>query len=159
MTSLFYDGPEYIERMNTPFSPTKVHTAAPSFYYTFLTSFWQQVTLAQVHSAIPKHLHEKSTIKSVGYASRDIICAVIVYKLGWKIDTCAKSLVADYNYSSLVGWLVKWGLWQAYWYWQGIVLAGWWVMGHEAGHGSLSNHAWINHIVGFPFHTVSDQII
>ncbi|KAF9482833.1 delta-12 fatty acid desaturase [Pholiota conissans] len=134
MASLFYDGPEYIKRMNTPFKPTNV-------------------TLAEVHAVIPKHLHQKSTLKALAYAARDITCAVIVYKLGWMIDSFANSLVNNYGVSSTVGSLVKWGLWALYWHWQGVILAGWWCLAHEAGHGSLSNYSWVNHFVGYTMHT------
>nr|BAL02933.1 delta-12 fatty acid desaturase [Pholiota nameko] len=134
MASLFYDGPEYIMRMNTPFKPTNV-------------------TLAEVHAVIPKHLHQKNTLKALSYAVRDIVCAVIVYKLGWMIDSFANSLVNNYGVSSLVGSFVKWGLWALYWHWQGVILAGWWCLAHEAGHGSLSNSSWVNHVVGFSLHT------
>ncbi|RDB19026.1 Acyl-lipid omega-3 desaturase (cytochrome b5), endoplasmic reticulum [Hypsizygus marmoreus] len=134
MASLFYDGPEYKKRMETPFKPTKV-------------------TLSEVHSVVPKHLHERNTFKALLYVARDVICAVIVYKLGWLIDPAARSLVQDYGFSQGVGTAVKWGLWAFYWHWQGVILAGWWCLAHEAGHGSLSNHSWLNHLLGFSLHT------
>ncbi|KAF8182679.1 delta-12 fatty acid desaturase [Pholiota molesta] len=134
MASLFYDGPEYIKRMNTPYKPSNA-------------------TLAEVHAVIPKHLHEKSTFKALGYVLRGVVCAVIVYKLGWMIDSFANSLVNDYGVSSTVGSLVKWGLWALYWHWQGVMLAGWWCLAHEAGHGSLSNLSWVNHVIGYSMHT------
>ncbi|KAF8057365.1 delta-12 fatty acid desaturase [Lyophyllum atratum] len=134
MFSLFKDGPEYKKRLETPFTPTKL-------------------TLSQVHSVIPKHLHEKNTGKALLYVARDVICAIAVYKLGWLIDPAATSLVQDYGFSTTVGTAVKWSLWALYWHWQGVILAGWWCMAHEAGHGSLSKHAWFNHVVGFSLHT------
>lgn len=132
--SLFKDGPEYIQRTKTPFRPTKA-------------------TLAEVHSVIPKHLHEKDTFKALSYAARDVICAVIVYKLGWLIEPFARSLVQDYGAPDYVGTIAKWGLWALYWHWQGVILAGWWCMAHEAGHGTVSNHQWVNHLVGYTMHT------
>ncbi|KAF5313871.1 hypothetical protein D9619_013113 [Psilocybe cf. subviscida] len=134
MFSLFRDGPEYLERLNTPFKPTNV-------------------TLQEVHAVIPKHLHKRNTLKALAYAARDIICAVVVYKLGWMIDGFAQSLVADYGLSTTVGSAVKWSLWALYWHWQGVILAGWWCMAHEAGHGSLSDYSWVNHFVGYTMHT------
>ncbi|PPQ94926.1 hypothetical protein CVT25_004412 [Psilocybe cyanescens] len=134
MFSLFRDGPEYVKRTQTPFKPT-------------------QVTLSEVHSVVPKHLHEKNTFKALLYVARDITCAVIVYKLGWMIDTFARTLVTDYNVPSSAGTAIKWSLWALYWHWQGVILAGWWCMAHEAGHGSLSSLSWVNHLVGYSMHT------
>ncbi|KAG5718825.1 Delta(12) fatty acid desaturase [Termitomyces sp. T112] len=134
MFSLFEDSPEFKKRLATPFAPTKV-------------------TLQEVHSVIPKHLHEKNTFRALLYVIRDVTCAVIMYRLGWLIDPIAKSLVQDYGAHHMVGNTVKWGLWALYWHWQGVILAGWWCMAHEAGHGSLSNYSWFNHLVGYSLHT------
>ncbi|KAG6887661.1 hypothetical protein C0995_013686 [Termitomyces sp. Mi166 len=127
MFSLFEDSTEYKKRLVTPFTPTKV-------------------TLQEVHSVVPKHLHQKNTFKALLYVIRDVTCAVVVYKLGWLIDPTAKSLVQDHGAPQVVGTIVKWGLWALYWHWQGVILAGWWCMAHEAGHGSLSNYSWFNHL-------------
>ncbi|KAF5366888.1 hypothetical protein D9615_010536 [Tricholomella constricta] len=133
MFLLFEDSPEYKKRLETRFRPTKV-------------------ALSEVHSVIPKHLHEKSTGKALLYIARDVFCAIIVYKLGCLIDPAVRSLVQG-GVSSTIGTIIKWALWALYWHWQGIILAGWWCMAHEAGHGSLSKHSWFNHVVGFSLHT------
>ncbi|KAG5639052.1 hypothetical protein H0H81_007310 [Sphagnurus paluster] len=134
MFSIFEDGPEYKQRLKTPFTPPKT-------------------TLSEVHSIIPKHLHEKNTGKASLYVARDVFCAVAVYKLGWLIDPATQSLIQDYGLSSTIGVLTKWGLWALYWHWQGVILAGWWCMAHEAGHGTLSKYSWFNHIIGYSLHT------
>ncbi|KAG6872700.1 hypothetical protein C0995_007368 [Termitomyces sp. Mi166 len=141
-SSLFEDGPEYRKRLQTSFTPTK----ASSFIGLL-------VTLQEVHSVVPKHLHEKNTFKALLYVIRDVTCAVIVYKLGWLIDPFAKSLVQIYGAPQAFGIAVKWALWALYWHWQGVILAGWWCMAHEAGHGSLSSYSWFNHVIGFSLHT------
>ena len=82
------------------------------------------------------------------------MCAIIIYKLGGMIDAFAEYLITDCGLSSTVVPLVKWGLWSLYWFWQGIILAGWWCLAHEAGHGSISNYAFVNHVIGFLLHTV-----
>ncbi|KAG6875818.1 hypothetical protein C0993_007274 [Termitomyces sp. T159_Od127] len=134
MFALFEDSPEFKKRLATPFTPTKV-------------------TLQEVHSAVPRHLHEKNTLIALLYVLRDVTCAVILYKLGWLIDPCVNSFVQDYGAPQAVSTATKWTLWALYWHWQGVVLAGWWCMAHEAGHGSLSNHSWFNHFVGYTLHT------
>lgn len=86
---------------------------------------------------------------------RDVVCAVVVYKLGWLIDPFVQTLVQGYGLPATAGNVVKWSLWALYWHWQGVILAGWWCMAHEAGHGTLSSYSWFNHVVGFTLHTVS----
>ena len=103
---------------------------------------------------MPKYLHERNTFKALLYVFRDIFCAVVVYKLGWMIDPFARVLVESYGLSSNAGTITKWALWALYWHTQGVILAGWWCMAHEAGHGSLSNHSWVNHLIGYSMHTV-----
>ncbi|KAJ7586154.1 kinase-like domain-containing protein [Mycena floridula] len=132
--SLFRDGPEYQHRKETPFKPTNV-------------------TLAEIHSVVPKELHEKDTLKASLYAIQDITCTVIVYRLGWLIDSFAQSLACTYGLPVAASTAVKWSLWGLYWHWQGVILAGWWCLAHEAGHGSLSPYSWFNHAVGFSMHT------
>lgn len=95
----------------------------------------------------------------MAYVLRDVICAVSIYKLGWTIDVFAEYLYTDCGLSPMVVSVVKWGLWALYWFWQGIMLTGWWCLAHEAGHGSLSNHAFVNHAIGFLLHTVSEGLL
>ncbi|KAF9003035.1 delta-12 fatty acid desaturase [Cyathus striatus] len=134
MLSLFSDSPEYVQRTKTPFKPTNV-------------------TISEVHSVIPKDLYRKSTIKGLGYTARDISFAFAVYKLGRCIDPFNHTLTDVYGFSSGTTTVVKWLLWGLYWYWQGVILAGWWCIAHEAGHGTISSYGWVNHAVGFTLHT------
>jgi omega-6 fatty acid desaturase (delta-12 desaturase) len=99
-------------------------------------------------------LHQKNTARSLFYVARDVLFAVTLYKLGWLIDPFAHLLVNDFGVSSAIGSTVKWLLWAFYWYWQGLVLTGWWCLSHEAGHGTLSPYNWVNHLIGFSMHTV-----
>jgi fatty acid desaturase len=112
------------------------------------------VTLAEIRSAIPKSLHEKNTLKGLAYVLRDVLSAVVVYKLGWMIDPFSRSLVEDFKLAPIVGTLVNWSSWALYWYCQGVILSAWWLMAHEAGHGTLSSYNWVNHLIGFILHTV-----
>ncbi|KAF7308817.1 Delta-12 fatty acid desaturase [Mycena kentingensis (nom. inval.)] len=148
MLSFWHDSPEYEQRKNLPFSPPKA-------------------TLAQVRAAVPKHLFKKNTTKGMLYVARDVLCAVLVYKLAWGIDSCSYTLRAW----PLLAGLVRWSLWLCYWWCEGIILAGWWCMAHEvcmlskhrpflyvdpalkAGHGNLSANNWVNHAIGFSLHS------
>ncbi|KAG7095520.1 hypothetical protein E1B28_006258 [Marasmius oreades] len=134
LSNLFADSPEYNARKAKPFTPTKV-------------------AIADLHAAVPKHLFEKDTFKGLLYVARDVICAVIIYKLGWFIEPISHSLVAHYGLPQIVGTVFKWSAWATYWFCQSVALAGWWCMAHEAGHGNVSPHKWVNHLIGFSLHT------
>ena len=70
------------------------------------------------------------------------------------IDPFSRSLVEDFRLAPIVGTLVNWSSWALYWNFQGVILAGWWCLAHEAGHGTLSSYNWVNHFIGFTMHTV-----
>ncbi|KAI0037035.1 fatty acid conjugase [Vararia minispora EC-137] len=135
MTShIFRDSLEYERRKATPFSVP-------------------HISLAEVHAAVPKSLHKKSTPKALYYVLRSIFFCVFFY------------LVAVYRMPRTLSWLEScrlhpwiegafvWLFWSLYWWWQGVAFAGLWCLGHEAGHGTLSDHDWINHVLGYLLHT------
>jgi hypothetical protein len=136
-----------------------------------------QLTIAQVHAAIPKELWEKSTMKGLYYTARDIFFAALFWKLSTYIEPLASSLVGTYDVSTfaashgydlqhdivvnvtpLAAKLAKWSLWALYWHWQGVAFAGWWCLGHEAGHGNVSQFNTVNTIIGYIMHTVCSPI-
>ncbi|KAJ3925446.1 MAG: delta-12 fatty acid desaturase [Lentinula lateritia] len=133
-TSLFYDAPEYIDRKNTPFRPSKV-------------------TWNQLHSALPRHIFKKSALKGLSYVVRDVTLAILLYRLAWSLDTIATTLVGSWNASQTHLRMLKWMLWIIYFNVQGILLTSWWCLAHEASHGTLSSFTLVNDLVGFVLHT------
>ncbi|TFK53229.1 hypothetical protein OE88DRAFT_1718176 [Heliocybe sulcata] len=131
---IFENGPEYEHRKNTDFSPP-------------------QVTLAEIHAAIPKHLYQKSTRKSLQYVARDVFFAALFYAAATYIDPLCRALDSQYAGHYRAFEVLRWTLWSVYWFWQGVALAGWWCLGHEAGHGTMSPYSCVNHILGFALHT------
>ncbi|KAF8344412.1 delta-12 fatty acid desaturase [Amanita rubescens] len=131
--SLFRDSPEYQRRLTKPFKPTNV-------------------TLAEIRAVVPQHLFQKSTLKGLYYAARDLLCVIAFYEFGVRIDPFSAWFAHKVKVHT-VAIAVKWTLWALYWYWQGVAFAACWCLSHEAGHGNLSPHAWINHTIGFTFHT------
>ncbi|KAF9066356.1 delta-12 fatty acid desaturase [Rhodocollybia butyracea] len=124
---LFSDSPEFKLRKAKPFSPTKVR-------------------LVDIHAAVPKYLYKKNAFRASLHISRDILCAIALYQLAWEIETFLGGSRRHH--------IIKWALWVCYWVSQSIVFTGWWCMGHEACHGNVSEYRWINHLVGFFFHTL-----
>jgi hypothetical protein len=149
------DSPEYDLRKKTPFKPPNVSTLylfhPPKNMVSAL--YRTQVTFTELRASIPKHLYEKSTAKGLFYFARDIICAFAVYKLGTFIDPSAETAV-NYGLPPTAVRFAKWAAWAFYFHAQGVIFAGLWCLGHEAGHGTLSPHNSINHALGFVLHTV-----
>ncbi|KAJ7126935.1 delta-12 fatty acid desaturase protein [Mycena epipterygia] len=131
---LFKDSPEYESRKRTPFSPP-------------------QVSISELHAVVPKYLFHKSTAKGLYYYARDIFFTFLAYKLGAMIDPFSRSLVEDYGFDQTITFILRWLLWVVYWHCQGVVMAGLWTLAHEAGHGTLSDYNWVNHVIGYTSHT------
>lgn len=90
-------------------------------------------TLGDIKKALPARLFVKSTAKSLAYLLRDL---VIIAALGAAATQIAAAPAA---------WRPL--LWALYWYAQGCVMTGVWVLAHECGHQSFSpskdvNGAW-----------------
>ncbi|KAJ7170727.1 delta-12 fatty acid desaturase [Mycena crocata] len=131
---LFKDSPEYESRKKTPFSPP-------------------QVSISEIHAVVPKHLFCKSTVKGLYYYARDIAFTFLAYKLGCKIDPFSQLLAEVYGYKQPFTFMFRWFLWGLYWHCQGVIMAGLWTLAHEAGHGTLSDYNWVNHVIGYTLHT------
>ncbi|KAG7450490.1 uncharacterized protein BT62DRAFT_978594 [Guyanagaster necrorhizus] len=128
-TTPMMDGPEYLERRRTPFSPPTV-------------------TLKEIHDAVPKHLLKGNPVLATMYVLRDISFTLLLFKLASCIGE-----TEGYIASPVFRILVKSLLWLAYWWVQGLVWAGIFCLGHDAGHGTLYRSTRTNNIVGFVLHT------
>ncbi|OJT09189.1 Delta(12) fatty acid desaturase [Trametes pubescens] len=120
---LVRDAPEYEERKKrTQFVPPTI-------------------SIKDVHAAVPRHLFEKSTAKSLFYVGRHVGLSALFYVFATRIDTLAC------NVNTVLGWgeaaraALSWALWAMYWFWQ------------SCGHDALSPHAWVNVVLGMGLHT------
>ncbi|KIY67775.1 fatty acid conjugase [Cylindrobasidium torrendii FP15055 ss-10] len=120
----FTDSPEYVARQSTPFK-------APD------------ITIAELHAAVPAHLWKKSTFWGLFYSIKALVQAYAVYRGAKLIPLAAR-------YVGAPGVAFLWGV---YWWSQGLVLCGWWCLAHEAGHGTLTNYSWLNNLIGYILHT------
>lgn len=94
-----------------------------------------------IRAAIPKHCFEPSVAISMGYLVRD---AAMIGALGWAAITYIPT-IPDSTIRAIA--------WVAYGFVQGLICTGLWILGHEAGHGAFSQHALLNHVVGFFSHS------
>lgn len=107
------------------------------------------LTMKDLLNAIPKHCFERSAVKSSIHLAGDF---VLVAALGWAashIDTGVDSL----GLSPLASSAAKWFGWANYWWWQGLVMTGIWVVAHECGHQAYSPSKTINNAVGWVLHS------
>lgn len=93
-------------------------------------------TLDDIRKAIPRHCFERSLVKSMVHLVSDVAMAAVLF------------YAAMYIESPLVPAWSRYLLWPAYWYAQGAVLTGVWVLSHECGHQSFSPYEWVNNLVG-----------
>ncbi|KAJ8327545.1 hypothetical protein O5D80_003902 [Batrachochytrium dendrobatidis] len=96
-------------------------------------------TLKQVRDAIPAHCFERNTLRSFSYIIHDGVLASILFY----VATFIPRLPLWYQLAA----------WPAYWWCQGIVCTGLWVIAHECGHGAFSPSTTINNITGFIIHS------
>lgn len=151
-SSLFQDVPEFTTRKNTPFTPSRVIFFGSSEVR--LTDNFLQLTWNELYSTLPKQIFRKSTAKGLSYVARDVTLAVLLYNLGWRIDSITKAVSVYLNASSTQTRMIKGILWMAYINVQGILLTSWWCLAHEASHGTLSPSTLVNDVVGYTLHTV-----
>lgn len=147
------------------------------------------VTLKEIHDAVPKHLlksqslgpmefllltvHLGNTLTSALYVLRDIVFSIFLFKFASMITPWAQGNFGGVVTSEWMKVVVKSLLWLTYWWFQGLVWAGMFVLGefgscdtshiscthlalsgHDAGHGTLFDSNKMNDAVGFAFHTV-----
>ncbi|KAJ7628802.1 fatty acid desaturase-domain-containing protein [Roridomyces roridus] len=129
--AMFKDSNEYLARKGTPFVPP-------------------DLTISQIRKAIPAELHKKSTAWGLWILVRHVLCVSLFYYLGTKIDSVATpAIAASLHCGPTTTSVIRWSLWVTYWFWQGVGMAGLWCYGHEAGHGTISDHDWLNQTLGY----------
>nr|AFN53645.1 omega-6 desaturase [Linum usitatissimum]AMY26637.1 fatty acid desaturase 2-oxidoreductase activity, omega-6 desaturase [Linum usitatissimum] len=97
-------------------------------------------TLADLKKAIPPHCFKRSIPRSFSYLVFDLIVAAVFYHIAA-------------TYFPLIPKPLSYVAWPAYWFVQGSVLTGVWVIGHECGHHAFSEHQWLDDLVGFVLHS------
>lgn len=99
-------------------------------------------TLADIRKAIPKHCFERSLWKSLGYFARDALAIGLFVYGSTFIDALPVSMVIKYGI-----------LWPFYWFGVSAFGVGVWILSHECGHGSFSEHEKLNDFVGWIGHS------
>uniref|UniRef100_A0A0E0F1A2 Fatty acid desaturase domain-containing protein n=1 Tax=Oryza meridionalis TaxID=40149 RepID=A0A0E0F1A2_9ORYZ len=92
--------------------------------------------IGDVRAAIPAHCWRKTPLRSLSYVARDLlIVAALLVAAASSID---------------LAWAWAWPL---YWAAQGTMFWALFVLGHDCGHGSFSDSAMLNNVVGHLLHS------
>ncbi|KAL8456378.1 hypothetical protein ACS0TY_033721 [Phlomoides rotata] len=97
-------------------------------------------TLGEVKKAIPPHCFQRSIPRSLSYVVYDLTIAALFYYVAT-------------NYFHLLPHPLSYLAWPLYWYCQGCVLTGVWVIAHECGHHAFSDYQWLDDTVGLILHS------
>ncbi|KIM76146.1 hypothetical protein PILCRDRAFT_826658 [Piloderma croceum F 1598] len=111
------------------------------------------VPMTKIRRAIPPHLFKRDTIRSFLYLLRDLTMAAIAWRVATYIDPCFHRTDVRDVLTGPLAELGRWGAWCIYWWFQGLIFTGIWVIGHECGHEAFSPHAWLNDTIGFVLHS------
>ncbi|KAI0718558.1 fatty acid desaturase-domain-containing protein [Cerioporus squamosus] len=110
--------------------------------------------LQEIRAAIPPHLFVRDTKRGLAWLALDLLMAAVCWKLALYIDPSFKSPAAIRLLSPLGASIARWACWAVYWWFQGLIFTGVWVIGHECGHGAFSSIQWVCDVIGFITHTL-----
>ncbi|KAF8069221.1 fatty acid desaturase-domain-containing protein [Lyophyllum atratum] len=110
-------------------------------------------SLKQIRDAIPQDLFVKQTTRGLAYLGRDISFAALAWSLATYIDPFFARSDVNASVTPLVAELLRWSAWAVYWWFQGLIFTGIWVIGHECGHGGFSDYRTLNDSIGFVVHS------
>lgn len=113
---IFQDGPEYeFRKKKRTFTP-------PNF------------SIKEIREAVPGHLFEKSTSKSLFYVFRHLALTCAFYCVATQIKALSYIVVPDGATRATFSYIfarhiLRGVLWILYWGWQGVTFAGIWCLG------------------------------
>jgi len=112
-------------------------------------------SIATLRAAVPPHCFERSALWSLAYAARDALAMLLCAWAATHIEAGAPALCAAAGAGGAAACApaARAALWVVYWYACGCFATGWWMIGHECGHGAFSAFPALNYVVGFVAHT------
>ncbi|CCW62011.1 unnamed protein product [Phytomonas sp. EM1] len=118
------------------------------------------LTLQQIRDKIPREYFQRDTVRSMSYLTFDLIqVAITCYVMSNIMLPCVSVLTSFIN-SSLpspaslaISTLLKFFVWNVFWFVQGLNGTALWVLAHECGHRGFSPHSGLNNTVGLIIHS------
>ncbi|KAJ3865487.1 fatty acid desaturase-domain-containing protein [Lentinula novae-zelandiae] len=110
-------------------------------------------SLKEIRDALPARLFKRDTALGLRYLAVDLIMTTALWTAATYIDPYFGKAEVIEKFSPIGAEVARWASWSVYWWFQGLVFTGIWVIGHECGHGAFSENQWVNDIIGFVTHT------
>ncbi|KAI1792372.1 fatty acid desaturase-domain-containing protein [Ganoderma leucocontextum] len=110
--------------------------------------------LREIRAAIPSRLFIRDTRRGLAWLGLDLLMAAVCWKLALYIDPTFRSRGAAKLLTPLGAAAARWACWTVYWWFQGLIFTGIWVIGHECGHGAFSASQYVCDLIGFTVHTL-----
>lgn len=119
------------------------------------------LTMRDIHSKIPAEYFNRSLLRSSMYVARDLtqVAATmyIMLSFGEPMLDASCNFVLGLGLPAMIGtavtMLMRFVVWNIFWYVQGLNGTGIWVMAHECGHQAFSPSRAINDAVGLVLHS------
>lgn len=106
----------------------------------------ESLTMKQIRAAVPAHCFKRSLITSLRHLVTDLL---MITAMGLAVRWLDVHLTDFGVPRSIVNFFV----WPMYWWWQGAVMTGVWVLAHECGHQSFSPWKSVNDAFGLVLHS------
>ncbi|TIC27150.1 delta-12 fatty acid desaturase [Wallemia mellicola] len=106
-----------------------------------------EISIKDLLNAIPADCFKRSSFKSSLYVVQDVFLSYLLIKGSFYIPVLSQT---DNHYLSLA---ISSSLWALFWFAQGLVWTGIWVIAHECGHQAYSTSKTVNNTVGFVLHS------
>ncbi|KAF8173116.1 hypothetical protein BJ912DRAFT_992797 [Pholiota molesta] len=110
-------------------------------------------SLKEIRAAIPAEFFIRDTRRGLLYLARDLLLAATAWTLATYIDPYFQSAATKEALGPIGAEVGRWAAWGVYWWFQGLIFTGIWVIGHECGHGAYSDHKIVNDVIGFITHS------
>ncbi|KAL6302049.1 linoleoyl phosphatidylcholine delta-12 acetylenase [Sparassis latifolia] len=101
----------------------------------------------EIRTAVPQRLFVRHTWKGLLYLSRDLFLSALCWNLALYIDPFFRSPYVTQYLTVIGAEMMRWIAW-------GLIFTGIWVIGHECGHGALSDNRHVCNLVGYIVHTI-----
>jgi len=101
-------------------------------------------TLGEIRAVIPQSCFQHSVFRALREVVRDALVILAIFGLAVLLLRFPGN--AEFSWFDVLGWTI-------YGFAQGTAMMGWWVLGHECGHGGFSQYRVVNDTVGWILHS------
>ncbi|PIL29228.1 hypothetical protein GSI_09277 [Ganoderma sinense ZZ0214-1] len=152
-----HDSGATMQTAATPASPSREPKPKAAHAYSeddlpeFTPMPWK---LREIRAAIPSRLFVRDTRRGLAWLALDFLMAAVCWRAALHIDPTFRTRAAVRLLTPFGAAVARWACWTVYWWFQGLIFTGIWVIGHECGHGAFSASQYVCDLIGFTVHTL-----